>query len=54
MSFKFGEHGATMAGGFNSAAPIFVTSKCGDLLETFNCVSVRKAEERARGSGDRI
>ena len=54
MSFKVSEHGAAAVGGFNSAAPIFVTSKCGDLLETFNCVSVRKAEERARGSRDGI
>ena len=43
-----------MTGGFHSAAPISATSICGDLLEAFTCVSVRKAEKRAGHSGDGI
>ena len=55
MSFKVGEHCATMTGGFHSAAPISATSICGDLLETFTWVSVRKAaEEKVGDSGDGI
>jgi hypothetical protein len=38
MSFKVGQHGATMTGGFHSAAPISSTAICGDLLEIFTCV----------------
>jgi len=49
MSFKVGQYG-----GFHCAAPISSTSICGDLLETFTYVSVRKAEERAGDSGDGI
>ena len=51
MSFKVSEHGAAAVGGFNSAAPISATPIYGDLETP---ISVRKAEERARGSGDRI
>jgi hypothetical protein len=54
MSFNVGEHGAAMTGGFHSASPVSVTSICGDLLETFTCVFVRKAEKRAGHSGDGI
>ena len=54
MSFKVGEHCAAMTGGFHSAAPVSATSICGDILETFTCVSVRKAEKRAGHSGDGI
>jgi hypothetical protein len=49
MSFKVGEHCATMTSGFHSAAPISATSICGDLLETFTWVSVRKAAEENVG-----
>jgi hypothetical protein len=54
MSFKVGEHCAAMIGGFCSVAPVSATAVCGDLLETFTCVSVRKAEKRAGWSGDGI
>lgn len=54
MGFKVGEHGVTMAGEFNSAVSISVTSICGDLLETFTCVLIRKTEERAGGCRDGI
>lgn len=54
MSFKIGEHSAALAGGFHFAAPMSTTSIWGDLLETLTYVSVRKAEERARDSGDGI
>jgi hypothetical protein len=54
LSFKVGEHGSTMTGGFHSAAPTSATSVCGDLLEAFTCVSVRKAEKRAGDSEDGI
>ena len=45
MSFKVGEHCATMTGGFHSATPVSATSICRDLLKTFTCVFVRKAEK---------
>jgi hypothetical protein len=51
MSFKVSEHGAAAVGGFNSAAPISATPIYGDLETP---ISVRKAEERARGSRDGI
>jgi hypothetical protein len=54
MCFKVGEHCATMTGGFHSAAPVSVTFICADLLETFTCVLVRKAEKRPEHSGDGI
>ena len=54
MSFKVGEHCATMTGGFHSAAPVSISSICVDFLETFTCVLVRKAEKRAGCSGDGI
>ena len=54
MSVKVGEHSATTIGGFHSAAPISATFTYRDLLETFNCVLVRRAEERAGGSGDGV
>ena len=54
LSFKVGEHGATRAGGFHSTALTSVSSICGDLLEAFTCVSVRKAEKRAGDSEDGI
>ena len=41
-------------GRFHSAAPISAASICGDFLETFTCISVRKAEKRAGHSGDGI
>jgi hypothetical protein len=47
MSFMVGEHSVTITGGFHSVAPISVSITCGDLLKTFTCVLVRKAEERA-------
>ena len=43
-----------MTGRFHSAAPISATSICGDILETFNCISVAKTEKRAGDSGDGI
>lgn len=49
MSFKVDEHSAASAGGFHSAAPLSATCMCGDLLHTFACVSLRKAEGRAGG-----
>jgi hypothetical protein len=52
MRFKVGNHGAPETGVFHSAAPISATFTYRDLLETFNCVLVRRAEERAGGSGD--
>lgn len=52
MSFKIGEHRITRASGFNSVTLISATSVYGGLLEAFIYVSVRKAEERAEGSGD--
>jgi hypothetical protein len=54
MSVKFGEHRAATIGGFHSAAPISGTSIGGDFMETFTCVSVRKAEKRAEDRGDGI
>jgi hypothetical protein len=54
MNFKVAEHCAAMTGGFHSVAPASATSICGDLLEAFTCVSVRKAEKRAGHSGDGI
>jgi hypothetical protein len=41
-------------GGFNSVALISATSICGDLLETFTCISVTEGEQRAGDSEDRI
>lgn len=52
MSFKVGEQSAVTAGGLHSAAPISATSLCGDLLQTFTSVSIRKAEGMAGESGD--
>lgn len=52
MSFKVGEHCATSNGGLHPPDPIPGTSIYGDLPETFTCVSVWKAEERASDSGD--
>ena len=54
MSFKVGEHDASMIGGFHSAAPVSATSICRDFLETFTCVLVRIAEKRDGDSGDGI
>lgn len=54
MRFKIGEHGATTTGIFYSSAPISSASMCGDPLETFTCVSVRKAKEWAGGSRDNV
>ena len=52
ISFNVGKHGAAAAGRFNSVTPISAPFICGDLLETFTCIWVRKAEERALSSGD--
>jgi hypothetical protein len=54
MSVKVSECSADTIGGFPSAAPVSATSICGDCLETFTYVSVRKAEKRVRDSGDGI
>ena len=54
MSFKVSEHGTTVTGRFSSAAPISATFICGNLLEIFTCVLVRKAEEWAGDSEDGI
>ena len=34
MSVKVGEHGATVTGGYHSAAPVSAATICGNLLET--------------------
>lgn len=54
MSNNLGELGAAVAGGFHSAAPVSAASVDGDLSETFICISVRKAEERAGWNGGAI
>jgi hypothetical protein len=54
MSFKVSEHSTITTGGFHSAAPLSATFIHRDLLETFTCVSVRKAEESAGHSGDGV
>ena len=54
MSVKVGEHSAAMTGGFHPEAPVSAASICGDLLEIFTRVSVRKAEIRTGDSGDGI
>ena len=42
MSFKVGEHCATMTSGFHSAAPISATSICGDIYLCFGNESREK------------
>jgi hypothetical protein len=56
MSVKVGEHSAATIhnGEFHSVAPISAISICGDFLEAFTCVYVRKSEKRDGDSGDGI
>jgi hypothetical protein len=54
MSVMVDEHSVTMISRFYSAPPISATSICGEFLETFTCVLVRKEEKRDRDSRDEI
>ena len=49
MSFKVGDHGATMTGGFYAAASVSATSLCGDLLETFTVFFHKESREKDWG-----